>query len=361
MNPIAFFLPNLNGGGAERISINLLQGMAEKGIPLDLVLGNAEGPYLDQIPKSVRVINLAERRVLKAMLPLSSYLRDYQPSVLLSHQNHANVIAIMAKKISGTNTQLVLVEHNTLSASKITSVADSVVKKMMKWIYPLADVIIGVSHGVSQDLEHELGLPPGQVVTIYNPIVNSDLFSKAQMPLNHPWFQEHSPPVFLAVGRLTEQKDFTTLIQAFAQLRKKTIARLIILGEGESRAELEAEIHQLGISEDVSLPGFVDNPYAYMKYAKGFVLSSRWEGLPTVLVEAMACGCSVISTNCPSGPQEILEDGKYGAIVPVEDPSALCHAMLETLANPFSRQLLEQRAMHFSLEQAVSQYLAVLM
>jgi len=360
MNPIAFFLPNLNGGGAERISINLLKGMAEKGIPLDLVLANAEGSYLDQIPKSVRLINLAEKRVLKAMLPLSAYLREHQPAALLSHQNHANVIATIARKVAGTNTRLILVEHNTLSAAKTTSVADRVVKRLMRWVYPLADVIIGVSQGVSLDLEHQLGLPLGKVITIYNPIVDSDLFAKAQAPLDHPWFQEDAPPVFLAVGRLTEQKDFLTLIQAFSQLRKQAIARLLILGEGESRAELEAAICQLGIEKDVSLPGFIENPYAYMKRAKAFVLSSRWEGLPTVLVEAMACGCSVISTNCPSGPQEILEAGKYGQLVPIEDSSALSKAMSQVITDPLNQKVLEQRAMHFSLEQAVSQYLAVL-
>lgn len=361
MKPIAFFLPNLYGGGAERVAINLLKGMAEKDVPLDLVLADAEGPYLELVPKSVRMINLGAGRVLKAMLPLSRYLRENRPTALLSHLNHANVVALFARNLARTKTRLVVVEHNTLSAGQSKFIRGRFLKPFMQWLYPSADAIVGVSKGVALDLEQQLLLPAGKVMTIYNPVVDRELLAKANTPLDHPWFQKDSPPVFLAVGRLSTQKDFSTLIQAFALFRKQAMARLLILGEGELRPELEDAIDKLGIAEDVSMPGFLPNPYAYMRQATAFILSSRWEGLPTVLIEAMACGCPVISTDCPSGPKEILEAGKYGLLVPIGDPVALSKVMLQMVANPpVNRELLIQKSMDFSFEKAVDNYLAIL-
>lgn len=360
MRRIALFLPSLRGGGAERMSINLLKGMLERDVLLDLVLASAEGPYLEQVPKQVRVVNLATGGVLKAILPLSSYLRQNRPWALLSHMAHANVAAVVARELACTKTRLVLVEHNTLSASRSKLMRASFVPLFMKWFYPRADAIVGVSGGVARDLELQLGFAEGKVCTIYNPIVDNELIAKAATPLDHPWFKQGSPPVFLAVGRLTAQKDFLTLIKAFAVLRKRVPSRLIILGEGESRAELEAATKALGIAEDISMPGFVEDPYPYMNKASAFILSSRWEGLANVLVEAMACGCPVIATDCPNGPREILEEGKYGHLVPLGDAVALSAAMSQVLESPMSRNVLVQRAMYFSIERAVSKYLTLL-
>lgn len=357
---IAFFIPTLNGGGAERVTINLLRGMLKHDVSLDLVLATAKGPYLEQVPKEVRIVDLGAGRVLKSILPLSRYLRKTKPHALLSHMNEANVIAVLAKKLARTKTQLALVEHNTLSTSESTSILGKCVPLLMKILYPQADAIIGVSKGVSSDLELQLGLPPDRVTTIYNPVVNGELIAKARAPFNHPWFQTDAPPVFLAVGRLSVQKDFQTLIKAFAILRKQTLARLLILGEGNLRSDLESIIYSLDIADDISMPGFVENPYAYMHCASAFVLSSRWEGLPTVLIEAMACGCPVISTDCPNGPKEILESGKYGPLVPVGDSSALSQAMLQVLNAPVSQNTLVQRSMYFHADRAVSEYLALL-
>lgn len=360
MKRIAFFLPNLHGGGAERVAINLVKGMSEKGIHLDLVLADAEGPYLNQVPQQVRLINLAAGGVMKAILPLSHYLQQNRPFALLSHLNHANVAAVLARELSSIKTRLVLVEHNNLSASKSKLIRSHFVKPFMQWLYPRSDAIVGVSLGVAHTLEKQLGLPKGRVTTIYNPVVDREVLWQSQKPIDHPWFQKDFPPVFLGVGRLTEQKDFVTLIKAFALLRKQLMARLLILGEGESRSELEATINALGIAEDVSLPGFVSNPYAYMTKASAFILSSRWEGLPTVLIEAMACGCPVISTDCPSGPEEILEAGKYGHLIPVGDAEALSEAMLKILEHPINRNLTVHKALQFSLERSICQYLEVL-
>ncbi|MBW4633792.1 MAG: glycosyltransferase [Iphinoe sp. HA4291-MV1] len=360
MKRIAFFLPTLHGGGAERVTVNLLKGMLERNISLDLVLANAKGPLLNQIPKQVRVVDLAAGRVVKAMLPLSRYLQQHRPFALLSHMSHANVVALLAKKLAHTNTKVVLVEHNTLSVEKSKLMRAKFVPPFMKWLYPSADAIVGVSKGVAQDLELQLGFPEGKVSVIYNPVVDNDLLTKAKAPLDHPWFQKGTPPVFLAVGRLTQQKDFPTLIKAFALLRKQRLARLLILGEGECRTELEEMIQMQGIAEDFALLGFVENPYAYMHNASAFILSSRWEGLGNVLIEAMACGCPVVTTDCPNGPKEILEAGKYGVLVPVGDAVALSTAMLQVLETPVNQDALMHRAMHFSTERAVSKYLELL-
>jgi glycosyltransferase involved in cell wall biosynthesis len=360
MKKIATFIPNLYGGGAEKIVINLLKGMLGKDVSLDLVLINADGPYLSQIPEKVRVINLAAGRSLKSIIPLSNYLQKHKPDAIISHLSEANLATVLAKKISRTKTKVVLVEHNTLSASKSKLIRARFFTPFMRKLYPYADTIVGVSRGVSQDLECQLGLGRGKVCTIYNPIVDSELIDKAKVSLDHPWFKKGSPPVFLAVGRLTEQKDFTNLIQAFALLRKQRHARLLILGEGEQRSQLEELVNKLGVAEDVSLPGFVDNPYAYMSRVNGYVLSSRWEGLPTVLIEAMACGCPVIATDCPSGPSEILEAGKYGSLVPVGDQKALSSAMSGLLESPLSSDILKKKVLDFSIDQGTNKYLELL-
>jgi glycosyltransferase involved in cell wall biosynthesis len=357
---IAFFLPNLAGGGAERVALNLLKGMMERDeILLDLVVADTEGPYLDQVPDRVRLVNLGTGRVTKAIPALAKYLKEYQPLALVSHMNHANIAAILAKELARSKTKLVVVEHDTLSASKSKLRRSRFLPPIMKWLYPRADVIVGVSQGVAEDLDAVLSFQPGTVKTVYNPVVDRALMMKAQASVEHPWFAAGSPPVFLAVGRLSPQKDFANLIAAFAIVRQQQAARLLILGEGDLRGELEAQIAALGIGEDVSLHGFVQNPYAYMSKAATFVLSSRWEGLPTVLIEAMACGCAVVATDCPSGPQEILAAGKYGLLVPIEDAAALAAAMLQTLEQPMTRADSIERGRYFSAERAVDDYLAL--
>ena len=229
---------------------------------------------------------------------------------------------------------------------------------LMKIFYPRADGVVAVSKGVADDLAVVIGLPRERITVIYNPVVTPELLQKAQEPIDHPWFHPGEPPVILGVGRLTKQKDFPTLIQAFALVRKERPARLIILGEGEDRYELEELIRKLGIASDVDMPGFVDNPYKYMAYSTVFVLSSAWEGLPTVLIEAMACGCPVVSTNCHSGPAEILENGKYGKLVAVGDAAGLAEAMVGTLDAPESLNVV-RRAQDFGVEQAVAGYLEI--
>ncbi|MGK7935217.1 MAG: glycosyltransferase [Xenococcaceae cyanobacterium] len=358
--PIAFFIPTMDGGGAERVVINLLKGMVTRDLPLDLLLANAEGPYLDLIPKQVRTIDLAAGRVIKAILPLVRYLRTARPKVIISHLGHANVIALVAKQLAGIDTKIIVVEHNTFSVAKSSLFRGHFIPPLMKWLYPQADAIVGVSQAVSRDLEQGLSLPTDAVKTIYNPVVDRELLAKKDDSVDRPWFQDQTIPVILAVGRFTEQKDFPTLLRAFALLRQKMTARLMILGEGELRPELETMVKQLDLTESVSLPGFVSNPYAYMSHASAFVLSSRWEGLPTALIEAMACGCPVVATDCPSGPKEILAEGRYGELAPVGDVEALSAALVRTLQNPPPRELFVDRAKDFETQNSVAEYLSLI-
>ncbi|MDJ0571371.1 MAG: glycosyltransferase [Pleurocapsa sp. MO_192.B19] len=357
---IAFFIPAMYGGGAERVVLNLLEGMTAKDLPLDLVLASAEGPYFDRVPQTVNIVDLKAGRIIKSILPLVRYLRTNRPRVLISHLGHANVIALVANYLSGTNTPIVVVQHNTLSAARSTLWRANLIKPMMKWLYRHADAVVTVSQAAARDLEIGLGLAEKSVQTIYNPIVDRRLLAQANEPLNEPWLQPGSPPVFLSIGRLTAQKDFATLLRGFATVNQQLDARLIILGEGELRQELEALAQNLGIAESVSLPGFVNNPYPYFKAASAFVLSSRWEGLPTVLIEALACGCPVVATDCPSGPLEILAQGKYGHLVPIGDSAALAAAMIQVLDKSPETEFLVKRSQDFAVERSVTEYLQLI-
>jgi len=199
---------------------------------------------------------------------------------------------------------------------------------------------------------------PQNVHVIYNPAFNDDLIDLSREHLDHSWFEDGQPPVILAVGRLHHQKGFDILLDAFSAVLAEKPCRLVILGEGPQRKNLEIQARQLGVAEYVHFPGFVKNPYAYMGRASLFVLSSRWEGLPGALIEAMACGCAVVATDCPSGPAEIIENGMQGAIVPVEDPRALATAMLQALSTP--RGMGVDRARRFNTASAVDAYLEML-
>lgn len=355
---IAVFLPSLAGGGAERVMVTLANGFATRGVPVDLVVVAAEGAYLPDVSPRVRLVELGASRVLFSLPALVRYLRRERPYALLSALNHANIIALWARKLARSGTRLVVSERNTLSRD----VSSGRFKRGLPWLmrlsYPSADAIVAVSSGVADDLAQTVRLPRERIDVVYNPI-NSNLPRLCEVPVEHPWLVEGEPPVIVAAGRLTVQKDFTTLIDAFAEVRKTHAARLVILGEGELRSELEARIDELGIGDDVALPGFVDNPYPWMRKASLFVLSSAWEGFCNVLAEAMACGAPVVSTNCPSGSAEILEDGKWGRLVPVGDVSALARAISETL-NDETHPDVRHRARSFNLQQALSGYLHAL-
>ena len=330
---LALYVPSMRGGGAEHTTLKLACGMARQGYAVDLVLAQAEGPYLAQVPESVRVIDLKAPRVLFSLPGLVQYLRREQPQAMLAVLNHANIVALWAQRLAQVSTRLVVSERNTLFARPPGHLRAShwLIPLLIKYCYPWADGIVAVSQSVAKDLVQQIGLPRDRIQVIYNPVVTPELHQKTQAPLDHPWFEPGQPPVILAVGRFTPQKDFPTLLRAFAQLRQTQPARLLILGEGIDRPKLEALVAELELETDVSLPGFVANPWAYMARAALFVLPSRWEGLPGVLIEALYCGTPLIATDCPGGSREILNGGQYGILIPVGDVAALSQAMITVL------------------------------
>jgi glycosyltransferase involved in cell wall biosynthesis len=347
---LALYLPSLRGGGAERVMIQLAAGLAQRGFTVDLVVAQAVGPYLDEIPASVRVHDLKARRVLFSLPALIRYLRRERPHALLSTMGHANVMAVLARAIGRVPVRILLREANTLSQASANARLRRarLLPHLMRWAYRRADGVIAVSKGTADDLIHELRLPSERVQVIYNPTITADLFAKAAAPVEHPWFRDGGAPVIVAIGRLTRQKDFPTLLQALALLRHRRPARLLILGEGEDRPALSRLIDDLGLQGSVDLPGFVKNPYGYLRRADVFVLSSLWEGLPNVLIQALALGTPVVATDCPSGPAEILENGRWGKLVPVGDAGQLARAIEGVLDDRRAPEGLADRLADFA-------------
>lgn len=357
MSTLAIFAPNLHGGGAERAMVNLARGFSEQGVSVDLVLVRAEGAYLGQVPQNVRIVNLNHQRVLASLFDLARYLQRERPQVLLSTLPEPGIAAVWTKVFARVSTRVVVNVQNNTSQETQNGVGLSarLMPRLVRWFFPWADAIVTVSKGVADDLK-QLGLSKSNIHVIHNPVVTPELMVRSQEAIDHPWFADGEPPVIIAVGRLTKQKDFPTLLKAFAQVRKVRDARLMILGEGEDRSALEALVQELNISDAVALPGFVANPFAYLAKSAVFVLSSLFEGLPTVLIEAMAVGTPVVATDCKSGPMEILDNGKYGKLTQVGDVDALASAIVEMLDRPTDAKMLQQRAKEYSLEQSLQDY-----
>jgi glycosyltransferase involved in cell wall biosynthesis len=357
MTDLAIFLMDLDGGGAERVMINLARGFAEQGLKVDLVLVKPEGPYLSQLSPKVRVIKLESSRLILSLPSLVRYLKQEKPPVLISALEDTNIVALWARNLASVSTKVVVTVHNHLSreAENATNLKRRLTPQFVKWFYSWADSIVAVSQGVAKNLV-DMGLPSEKIEVIYNPIVTPELSEKLQESLNHPWFLPGQPPVILGVGRLQKQKDFPTLIHAFAKVRQQQPLRLMILGEGSERSNLESLVQELGIAKDVVFPGFVANPYAYMAQAAVLVLSSAWEGFGNVLVEALAAGTPIVSTDCESGPAEILANGQYGKLVPVGNAEDMAKAIAAILEDTPDGEVLKQRANEFSLEKALTKY-----
>jgi glycosyltransferase involved in cell wall biosynthesis len=336
---IAIFTANMDGGGAERAMAKLAGGIAERGYDVDLVLSRAVGHYLEEVPATVRIVDLGASRVLASLPRFVAYLRRERPPGVITSMNYVNIVGVWARRLSGIKTVLVANEQNTLSFETRNSPRrrHRAVESLAGRFYPWADAVAAVSQGVADDLVREIHVPADVVHVAFNPIITPALRTMAAEPLDHPWFKDDEPPVVVAVGRLAQQKDFGNLIRAFATVRASRNARLMIIGDGPERGALEATVTEAGVGRDVSLPGWISNPYPYMVRAGAYVLSSRWEGLPSVLVEALYCGPPTIATDCPSGPMEILAGGKHGALVPVGDTPALAEAIDRALAGDVPR------------------------
>ena len=357
---IAIYLRLLSGGGAERMMVNLMQGFVNRGLSVDLVLNKADGPYLNLVPPQVRIIDLHAPRMLQGLPKLAGYLRRENPAAMLTTLHYNIEIAIWAKRLAGVNTRLSVREANTLSSQSKYCKTDQWSGRLVRWFYPWADEVIAVSHGVADDLLQVTGMPADRIKVVYNPVITPSLIENSKADLDHPWLANPAAPVVLGVGRLSEQKDFSTLIKAFAQVRQHRAARLLILGVGPERQALSELAASLGVKADIDFLGFVNNPHAYMNQADVFVLSSKWEGLPNVLIEAMAVETPVVSTNCPSGAAEILAEGKYGELVEIGDSQAMAIA-IEKVLDGNVKSVGADWLRQFTLATAVENYLPVLL
>jgi glycosyltransferase involved in cell wall biosynthesis len=356
---IAFFLLHLAGGGAERVAVMIGGSLLERGLRVDYVLAQAAGPLLQDIPTGARLVDLRASRTLTALPGLTNYLRREKPFALIALPDHTNLVALWSKLLANAGTRVVITNHvnASLSIRNTPKLQEKLYPVLLRVFQRAAHAVVAVSTGAADDLAHRTGIPRERITVIYNPVFHPGVETLKARPLDHPWFADGQPPVILAAGRLTQQKDFATLLRAFSFVRQKRPARLVILGEGVLREQLAGLAKDLRIDADFDLPGFVNNPYAYMARCKVFVVSSAWEGFGNVLVEAMASGAQVVSTDCPSGPAEILENGKYGRLVPVGDPDALATAIQGALDQPLSTELLLRRARTFSVEAATEKYL----
>ena len=361
MKPISLsiYLPNLAGGGVERMKIILTNAFVKRGYDVTFVLNKAEGELIAQLPPSVKVVSLNADRTLTALPKLVAYLRREQPDILLSSMGHNNINALWAKRLAGVKTAVVISQHNSLSTESIAmgNWQHRVLPLMYRAFCRFADGVIAVSKGVADDMASATGYPRDQIAVLYNPILFPGFEQKVAEPVSHPWFEDQVGPVFVGIGRLVAQKDFETLIRAFALVDPARRARLLILGEGPLRVPLQQLAASLHVSDRVDLIGFMANPLPYLRESTAMVMSSRYEGFGNVLVEAMACGTPVISTNCPYGPSEILADGKFGPLVPVGDPAALAQAMTRILDESVPSHVLRQRASEFNIDKVADEYI----
>jgi glycosyltransferase involved in cell wall biosynthesis len=376
--------------------LNLVRAFLQRGREVDLVVCRLKGAYVENVPETAGLVVLKPAGQLRSRLAallanlrwpiavlrtvvlpskaapeveyvdsLKQYLRQRRPDVVLSAMTYANLVALWARNAVDTAIPVVVSERIALSQhcdreSSRRKWRWRYLPSLVRRNYPNADAIVAVSDQVADDLSVITGLPRTAIKTIYNPVVDSCLRAQAAEPLLHPWFAPQAAPVVLGVGRLTEQKDFSTLIRAFSRVRARREVRLMLLGEGKQRGLLQGLVESLGLGEDVEMPGFVTNPFQFMARASVLVLSSEYEGLPGVIIQALACGCPVVSTDCPGGSAEILDGGRYGPLVKVGDEVALSQAIESVLDNPIDKRVLAARADEFSIDRAVEGYLSVL-
>ena len=358
---VALFVGTLGGGGAERVMLDIGRLLARRGVSVDLVVIRAEGPYMEILPPEVRLVDLKSRRAATCLMKLLRYLRRERPGVLFATMETAVLVALMAKITLARNVRVVVRQANTFSVTFAhAKPKDRVIMRMLKILMPSADGVVANSHGAAEDLRRSVPRVAARVQVVPNPVVTPELREQAALPVEHPWFGDTGMPVVLSVGRLVPLKDHATLLRAFARVVRSQPARLVMLGEGPERDNLLRLAEELGIAEQVDLPGFRVNPFAYMSRSRLLAHSSRYEGFPNVLVQAMACGTPVVSTDCRHGPREILEDGKWGRLAPVGDAEAMAEAIVETLRDPIEPERLIARASVYSAEAAIERYMEVL-
>ena len=372
---IALVIPHLGGGGAERSVLKLARGLIERGHAVDILVFKKMDTYADEFPPQARQfilkpgrvngfrdrIRLARRfgfRILRFLRrdllgdarSVAAYIDEERPDCILPSLPRAKSAVLLALCFTNMNPVTIPTVHSVLMNRKRRF------RKLYSILFPKADHIVTVSDGVADNAALKLGIPRERISRIHNPADIAEIELLARAVPDHPWMSDDDPPIILSAGRLARVKDFPTLLRAFRRVSRNREVRLIILGEGSWRNRLGNMIRKMGLQEKVSLPGWVSNPYAFMSRASMFVLSSKFEGLGNVLIEALACGCPCVSTNCPAGPAEILDNGRFGPLVPVGNDSALAEAMERVLDSPPDKDALLARAQEFSFDASVELY-----
>jgi glycosyltransferase involved in cell wall biosynthesis len=356
---IAIFIPTLTGGGVEKNMVNLSRAFVDRGHPVDLVLANATGPLVPLVDPRINLVDLGCARVVSALWPLRGYLRAGRPTVLLAGMGHANLVALAARWLAGVRCRVVVSVHTVLSRylDDPELKRAGLVPHLARFAYPRAFGIVAVSNAVADDLARISHLDRDSIRVIGNPVLTPEVRAGYSRCPAHPFFGPDQPPVVLSVGRLDRFKGFDVLIEAHARLRDEIPHRLLILGEGPDRDELVGLAAERGVSASVDLPGFVDDVPGYLARSRAFALASRVEGFGNVLVEALGGGVPVVATDCIGGPRDILADGRYGRLVPVDDPAALAEALAAALTETVDAEALKRRAEDFSLENIAAEYL----
>jgi glycosyltransferase involved in cell wall biosynthesis len=358
---LAVFLATSGHSGVDKVMGNLLPSIAQRGVRVDLLRVKGHGPFIEA-SNNLRLVDLGSAHTYSSLLPLARYLRQYKPDVLLSDKDRVNRVALLARKAAGTNTRVVVRTGTTVSLD-LTSrrpINRMLTLLSMKHLYRGAQKIILPSEAAVQDFREVTGHLGELVTAVPSPVATPELYGNSKAPVTHPWLLEKTGPVIVGIGELSDRKDFATLIRAFAVVRSKYPAKLIILGEGRRRSCLEKMVLDLNLFEAVLLPGFEKNPYPILAGADLYVHSSRQEGSPVALMEAVALGVPCVSTDCPSGPSEILQGGRIGALVKVGDVESMATAMFGMLEAPPEREFIIKAAEPFTVENSTDSYMEVL-
>ncbi len=356
---ISVFVATSGHSGVDRLIQHLVPALARRGYPVDVLKIGGHGPVIEDRPPGVQVVQLKAKHVYASFPALTRYLKHRRPAVMLTDKDRVNRTALLARALARVPSRLVVSSGTTISIDLAHRgpFERLVQRSSMGYLYRLADRVIVPSRGVAEDMAAYTGLPIGLIEVVLCPVVPEALFNQPQPRPDNPWFQPGEPPVILGVGELGARKDFATLIRAFAIVRGQRPCRLMIIGRGKLREELTALATGLGVGQDVDLPGFKSNPYSYMAHAAVFAFTSLWEGNPFVLPEALAVGTPVVATDCPSGPREVLHNGRYGPLVAVGDAKALAAAILKTLQAPLAGNILREAARPYEIECSTTAYL----
>jgi len=358
---IACLFATSGHSGVDRIMQRLLPAIAERGYQVDLLHVRGHGPEIPSGP-NLEVIDLGAAHVGSALPGVVRYLRRHDPEVILSDKDRVNRIATLGRWLSRSSAHLALRNGTTVSVDlRDRKPLDRLLQRLsMRHLYARADSILMPSAGAADDFAAFTGVDRRRIKVVPSPVISDQLFGLAAAPVEHPWLANPTLPVILGVGEICGRKDFETLIRAFATLRHSTPARLIILGRGKRRERLLALAAELGVADDVDLPGFEANPYRFIARADLFALTSRWEGMPVVLIEALALGRRIVSTDCPSGPRELLDHGRLGQLVPVGDDAAVAEAMHEALAGQPPVEAMQRAAAAYTIEASTDAYLSAM-